>query len=585
MRTLLLQSLIFRWLLSVPVFKSRGSVLQHMDVDQRPGNSRTRLPVPPALTDRMPTPEALAHLRARLSCKSSRLDIVFTPKCSRLVSNEDIFEAKVVILDILGWGVPSQYLLDCGISALVVVVCLSELKLRIPRDLENLIDQAELIVHDRKGQNASLGPTPRPNLPAPGARHPLPAIPAPQSGASTPPIDLDDIEQQRKQELLARRAALQSMKKSKQSEPPSRYDYGTEVSSEPQANDATMLPVQETEVDAFLADVIVDEEDTNAEDNQHYERMEVEQALVVEEPEEEMSASASNGQASSTHPHPAQSPQPQPPEPQSPVPAASLPAMPQNHDLTGSDIIVDRTLPPSANASHIRPQSNNPNRRNSKRPVAADFVAYAPQDPSTGSMPVSAPTRSFTSDSNSNAALRRRNFGPSVQQRLVIDLSDDEGSDGGGENDRILNGGQSKSATRGPPMIARETSWTAANAAATSRESSAPVDDEKLKLWQQKQKEIELMRERIRQMEERNKKRTANLSTTTLVEPVVAGSGSEPIATDTLAQSGNVSSVQMPSREGAEDAVINTEGVEDRHHKVSKPAARKGDNINISRSY
>jgi hypothetical protein len=491
------------------------------------------------------------------------------------VSNEEIFEAKVVILDILGWGVPSQYLLDCGISALVVVVCLSELKLRIPRDLENLIDEAELLVHDHKDSNKmSTGTAPLPKPPPLSVRHPLPPIPVQQS--ATPPIDLHDIEQQRKQELLARRAALQSMKRSKQLQLSPQHDIGIETSSEPQANDTIMLPVQEGEVDAFLADVIVDEADANPEDSQHYELMEVERALVAEEPEEETFSPASNGRAGSTIPlQPSRPSQPQPAEPQSSDTPTNQPAVSQNQNAAEADNVTDRTLPPSANASHIRPQANTASRRNAKRPVAADFVEYAPQDPSSGSMPVPAPTHS---DSNGNAAWRRRNFGPSVQQRLVIDLSDDEGSDGGGENDRVPNTGQSKSAARDPPMIARETSWTATNAVATSREGSTPLDDEKLRLWQLKQREIELMRERIRQMEERTKKRIANPFTAAGVEQVAARSGSEPIATDTLTRSGGISSLpaRLPFHEVPVLGVNDAEAAEDRSHELSEPATRKG---------
>jgi len=496
------------------------------------------------------------------------------------VSNEEVFEAKVVILDILGWGVPSQYLLDCGISALVVVVCLSELKLRIPRALENLIDEAELIVRDHKELTMSPGVASRTKPPAFNGRHPLPPIPVQQPGSpylsqsSTPPVDLHDIEQQRKQELLARRAALQSMKKSKQLQHGLHHDYGTEALPEPEANDATMLSVQDGEVDAFLADVIVDEEDANAESNQHHERMEVEQALVVEEPEEETFSPASNGRAGSTTPHqPSPTSQPQLAEPQSATPT-SQPAVLQSQNATDTDNVADRTLPPSANASHIRPQTNTASRRNTKRPVAADFVAYAPQDPPSASVPVSAPARSPTSDSNGSAAWRRRNLGPSVQQRLVIDLSDDDGSDGGGEHDRGPNADKPKSAARGLPVISREASWTAANAAATSREGSAPVDDEKLRLWQQKQKEIELMRERIRQMEERTKKRATNLSTA----QAAPRSGSEPIATDAPAQSGNISfslTVQLSYHNMVDDDVFSkTEDAEDRHHELSRTRKR-----------
>jgi hypothetical protein len=63
---------ILSWSLSVSVLKPRGSALQHMEVDQYPSSPQTRLQVPRAVTDRMPSPEALAYLRAQLSCTSAR---------------------------------------------------------------------------------------------------------------------------------------------------------------------------------------------------------------------------------------------------------------------------------------------------------------------------------------------------------------------------------------------------------------------------------------------------------------------------------------------------------------------------------
>jgi hypothetical protein len=44
--------------------------------------------------------------------------------------------AKEVILDILGYGVPPEYLIDCGLSREIIYYVFTELNLRLPNNLD-----------------------------------------------------------------------------------------------------------------------------------------------------------------------------------------------------------------------------------------------------------------------------------------------------------------------------------------------------------------------------------------------------------------------------------------------------------------
>lgn len=44
--------------------------------------------------------------------------------------------AKEVVLDILGYGVPPEYLIDCGISKEIIYYVFTELNLRLPSNLD-----------------------------------------------------------------------------------------------------------------------------------------------------------------------------------------------------------------------------------------------------------------------------------------------------------------------------------------------------------------------------------------------------------------------------------------------------------------
>lgn len=64
---------------------------------------------------------------------------------------EQLDEAKILILDLLGWGVSPEYLIEAGISKECLVPCLRELKLRLPTN----IDPSEVAVYDPLGEASS----------------------------------------------------------------------------------------------------------------------------------------------------------------------------------------------------------------------------------------------------------------------------------------------------------------------------------------------------------------------------------------------------------------------------------------------
>jgi len=117
---------------------------------------------------------------------------------------------KDVILDLLGWGVPPAYLMDCGVSREAIFYVFSELNLALPEHF------------DVSGFVPYLPEAVMPPPPLPGGwtkaidtqSHPSSAVRSPLAKASflpnSPSVDLHDIERQRRQELLARKAAQAS---------------------------------------------------------------------------------------------------------------------------------------------------------------------------------------------------------------------------------------------------------------------------------------------------------------------------------------------------------------------------------------
>lgn len=48
------------------------------------------------------------------------------------VSDEELNNAKVLVLDLLGWGVPPEYILRRGVSHQLLYTVFTDLRLRLP---------------------------------------------------------------------------------------------------------------------------------------------------------------------------------------------------------------------------------------------------------------------------------------------------------------------------------------------------------------------------------------------------------------------------------------------------------------------
>jgi hypothetical protein len=59
-----------------------------------------------------------------------------------VVSPEELDHAKTLVLDLLGWGVDPEYLIESGVSAEVVFRVFTDLNLRLPK---NLVISQELV--------------------------------------------------------------------------------------------------------------------------------------------------------------------------------------------------------------------------------------------------------------------------------------------------------------------------------------------------------------------------------------------------------------------------------------------------------
>ncbi|KAG2009926.1 hypothetical protein CC2G_012795 [Coprinopsis cinerea AmutBmut pab1-1] len=135
-------------------------------------------------------------------------------------------KAKDIILDLLGWGVPPHYLVDCGLTREMVFYVFNELNLRLPSNLDTtgLMPYSPETIHTFSvvPPGPSRPPVPAsPAQPSPVSRKPegpspiesvatlsLPATPTPAQQKH-----LDEVESLKKQELMARKQALASRRR------------------------------------------------------------------------------------------------------------------------------------------------------------------------------------------------------------------------------------------------------------------------------------------------------------------------------------------------------------------------------------
>jgi hypothetical protein len=102
--------------------------------------SSTRLPPSPA--DKQPSAPILtaaaSPVRPVASQADSTCNHALTDAISALLVQMQLWEAKTIVLDLLGWGVPPSYLVDCGLQPQLVLRIFNELNLKLPANLEGL---------------------------------------------------------------------------------------------------------------------------------------------------------------------------------------------------------------------------------------------------------------------------------------------------------------------------------------------------------------------------------------------------------------------------------------------------------------
>ncbi|KAL0580639.1 hypothetical protein V5O48_001369 [Marasmius crinis-equi] len=283
--------------------------------------------------------------------------------------------AKDTILDLLGWGVPPGYLVNCGLSREIVFYVFSELNLRLPDDF----DTHDLIPFNPSTVRMLIrGPTPSreegPSTSTPGS---------PSKVVGSPDVStLHDMEKQRRQELLARKAVHASRK----GKAPMSDSIGESL-TDTHDGDVEMSVPTET-VDSFLKTIEPgDEPQRTHSPRQDHDPMDIDKpATGPQDTEIEQD----------DHTEPPNS--------------ASVP--PTSADSHTYDQISRR----SSSSGDISISSMNGQKRGTKRPVAADFVDFdhSPH-PRNGHV---------------HPALKRKTGSFAsigvTPRRCVIDLSDDE---------------------------------------------------------------------------------------------------------------------------------------------------------------
>lgn len=94
----------------------------------------------PSADGQMPQSDRVASAAAE--CESSP-PLSHAPRAdSPVLGQLQLWEAKIIVLDLLGWGVPPSYLVACGLQPKLVIRIFNELNLKLPDSLLVLAGQA-----------------------------------------------------------------------------------------------------------------------------------------------------------------------------------------------------------------------------------------------------------------------------------------------------------------------------------------------------------------------------------------------------------------------------------------------------------
>ncbi|KAG6849930.1 hypothetical protein H0H93_003459 [Arthromyces matolae] len=378
------------------------------------------------------------------------------------MNQEQYDQAKDIVLDLLGWGVDPEYLVDCGVTREVVYYVFTELNLRLPRNLDTtgLVpftpeDALELrkavlmppppppVQTRRPSQEPSVAssssippvytPSPPPDAsPARKVATPSRSMELPKTLSSS---ELHDMEQQRRQELMARKAAIASKKlKRTPSSVTSSPSSSTTVSA---SSNSKQDPDKKADsVDDFLKTIgSSSTSDTTSRDNNAALRQPLVDEMDVDEipglsgskPYKATTTSALVISSAPSHSI----------IPRSPTESSNTPLSPNHPPPSSTESIAttfsSQSTETATSTSSSVPEPHLPEgpalqRRSFRRPVASDFVDFDPE-----SRPPSHPS-SRNGFRPPSGPLRRRGTGfasVSSQPRCIIDVSDSEGEGDG----------------------------------------------------------------------------------------------------------------------------------------------------------
>ncbi|KAF9485787.1 hypothetical protein BDN70DRAFT_916639 [Pholiota conissans] len=323
---------------------------------------------------------------------------------------------KDVILDLLGWGVSFDYLVQSGISKTLLYYVFSELNLRLPDnfDMSDIIPYTpETVAYSQPSSHLNRQPS-NEWLTTPSPPHPM----AMQGPFQDSPIDsnLHDMERQRRQELIARKAAVQASRRTKQT------TKGSNAVKTNSMDDVTMGSIVPTEtVEDFLKslgpvqDFKPSQSNTPAPEpaNSHT-KIQVDSTYGSEKAIKR-SSTKSPGESTPSEGSFTEAP-----------PSTSEPPTSVESTMATFSLLSDDRLPPKSTS--IPTPRAPPVKRGTKRPVASDFVDFE-------SSPRKQTTASRIERANGNGQptgiTRRLHTGASFHniggsRRCVIDLSDSE---------------------------------------------------------------------------------------------------------------------------------------------------------------
>ncbi|CAE6470943.1 unnamed protein product [Rhizoctonia solani] len=559
------------------------------DPENKHDAEREKTPRPPSTLDTLNIPSS---------------NMIEAPKYVRPGLNmtaRDLDEAKHLILDLLGLGVTPEYLVDCGVSPQCLAVCFYELNLRFPLNLDrrqiNLPPFYDLDKHMKDSQRreqiirqrdrgrlppkfvpavtttedselSHVGKSPSP-VPLSSGEKPVSIDSSPlarldmnisQGGVTEitgshlnntaqPSLpkntDISLMEDQKRMELLARKAAMDSITKKRAAK-----NSGL-ASNSPEQSVAQPHPLEDVEsaVDALLASVRMNSESSNHSEDRSSKECEVESASSGERLTDYDSDAMVEDELETRSPSPSD-----------PDAIDELMDTPDSERNASPEPFLSNTPAPMSSPkpslSRVRFNAPDPSRSSSlpvqhapiavpvvarrSRPIASDFIDQAPPRPASASR--AGPDRT-------TLLKRKRSFvDPAIwPKRIVIDLDSSDEDDDQDEGAPPGAAGSSSSSSKG------STDRAPSRTASRDKLATNGQDQAAQKLLE-KELQIKAMMQKIK-MRELQKKKSASGSMTPVPTPGTPADPGKPIIPNAepmsspLASTVNLAPIAAPSSE------------------------------------